>query len=280
MRDVPVSAVTDAVARLFMEANYRLPPDVEAAVRAAAESEPWQPARSALETICRNIDVAGEGRFPLCQDTGMVTVWLSVGQEAHFTGGSLCDAVNEGVRRGCRDGYLRASVVGDPLRRKNTGDGAPAVIHCDIVPGDGVKIELMPKGFGSENMSRTAMLKPADGVEGVRAFVLRAVAEAGPNPCPPVALGIGIGGGLDKAAEMAKHALLRPFGEHNPDAYYAALEHELLESVNALGIGPQGFGGRTTALSVAIETYPTHIAGLPVAVNICCHVCRRGCAEV
>ena len=278
MREVHADKIANAVASLCIEANRTLPPDMEQAVRAAADAEPWPLAKATLGTLCRNLDAARETGLPICQDTGMACVFLELGQEIHITGGALEDAVNEGVQRGYTEGLLRKSVVADPLRRVNTGDNTPAVLTVRIVPGSALKITLAPKGFGSENMSRLAMLKPSDGAEGVKDFVVDTVRRAGPNPCPPIVVGVGIGGTFDRAALLAKQALLRPVDSRHPDPYYADIERELLDRINALGTGPQGFGGKTTALGVQIETYPTHIAGLPVAVNISCHVTRH--AEV
>lgn len=278
MKELTAAQITEAVRALCVPANNRLPSDVERAVRGARESEPWPLAKTTLGTLCRNLDAAAQTGLPVCQDTGMVCVFLELGQDVHITGGALEDAVNEGVRRGYTEGYLRKSVVADPIRRGNTGDNTPAVITTHIVPGEALHITLAPKGFGSENMSRLAMLKPSDGEAGVRAFVLDTVRRAGPNPCPPVVVGVGVGGTFDRVALLAKQALLRPVGSRHPDPFYAKMEEELLDGINALGTGPQGFGGRTTALGVQIETFPTHIAGLPVAVNISCHVTRR--AEV
>lgn len=233
-----------------------------------------------LEKIMMNADIAKNEKMPMCQDTGMTCVFVELGQEVHIVNGSIGDAINEGVRQGYTEGYLRKSVVKDPLDRVNTKDNTPAVIYYDIVPGDKLKITIAPKGFGSENMSRIKMLKPADGVEGVKEFIIEAVKLAGPNPCPPIVVGVGIGGTFDKAANLAKRALVRPTAVRNPNKFYADLEMELLDKINQLGIGPQGFGGRTTALAVNIETYPTHIAGLPVAVNINCHATRHAEAEL
>ena len=246
-------------------------------MRAAAAEEPWPLAQSTLGVLCENIDAAAERNLPVCQDTGLACVFVELGQDVHIEG-DFTQAVNEGVRRGYAEGYLRKSVVCDPLRRVNTGDNTPAAITVELVPGDKLKLTVIPKGFGSENMSRLAMLKPADGVEGVKRFVVETVQAAGSNPCPPIVVGVGIGGTFDKAAALAKHALLRPIDQPNADPYYGALEKELLEEINALGTGPQGFGGRTTALGLNIETMPTHVAGLPVAVNISCHVTRRASA--
>lgn len=279
MRNIEAKMIEDAVARLCIEANLRLPDDVIAAIHAAEENEPWQSARRSLALLSENVRLAREKTLPVCQDTGMACVFLKVGQDAHIDG-DLNEAVNAGVRRGYCDGYLRKSVVCDPLRRVNTEDNTPALLTVELVPGDNVNITVMPKGFGSENMSSLKMLKPADGVDGVKKFVLDTVETAGANPCPPIIVGVGIGGSFDKAALLAKHALLRRLDEPNRDEYYAGLERELLESINALGIGPQGFGGKTTALGVAIETMPTHVAGLPVAVNISCHATRRASCEI
>ena len=274
MREISSERITEVVRRLCIEANCVLPEDVKACIASGAQSEPWAPAQGILEQITENYTIAERQRQPICQDTGMACVFLEVGQEVHITG-DLSAAVHEGVRQGYRDGYLRKSVVRDPLRRVNTGDNTPAVIYYDIVPGDGVKITVGPKGFGSENMSQIKMLKPSDGETGVKDFVVKVVEEAGPNPCPPIVVGVGIGGTFDKAALLAKRALMRPMTERNGDPFYEAMEGELLERINALGIGPQGFGGQTTALAVNIEAAPTHIAGLPVAVNINCHVTRH-----
>ena len=274
MRELSAQAVTDAVRRLCMEANYELPKDMKARIEACLAHEPWPQAREILARIVENYGIAERAAQPICQDTGMACVFVKLGQEVHISG-DLEQAIQEGVRQGYREGFLRKSVVRDPLRRVNTGDNTPAVIYYEIVPGDRVEITLAPKGFGSENMSAIRMLKPSDGVQGVRDFVLETVEKAGPNPCPPIVVGVGIGGTFDRAALLAKKALLRPVDVANEDPYYAQLERELLDSINALGIGPQGFGGRTTALAVNIETFPTHIAGLPVAVNINCHVTRH-----
>ncbi len=280
MKELPVSRVTEAVRALCSEANRLLPPDVEACIRRRSEQESWPAARDTLENILRNIQLSRESGLPLCQDTGMACVFLEVGQEVHFTGGGLYEAIHEGVRQGYREGLLRASVVRDPLRREKPRHTPPAVIDCRIVPGDRVKITLAPKGFGSENMSRLQMLKPSDGLEGVKRFVLETVRLAGPNPCPPVVVGVGLGGTFDRVALLAKKALLRPLDSPNPDPFYSALEEELCALINETGIGPQGFGGRTTALGVRIEAFPTHIAGLPAAVNINCHVTRHACTEL
>lgn len=275
MRELPVARVTEAVKELCIKANRQLPPDVERRIRSCREQEDWPAARGTLEDILQNIALARESELPLCQDTGMACVFIEVGQEVHFTGGGVYEAIHEGVRQGYREGALRASVVRDPLRRENTKDNTPAVIDCLLVPGEQVKITLAPKGFGSENMSRLQMLKPSDGLEGVRRFVLETVRLAGPNPCPPIVVGIGLGGTFERVALLAKKALVRPLDKPNPDPFYSALEEELCAQINETGIGPQGFGGRTTALGVRIEAFPTHIAGLPAAVNISCHVTRH-----
>ena len=265
MRTIPAEALTEAVAALCIEANTRLPADVQAALDAARAAEPWPLARTTLDLLWSNLGAASEAGLPICQDTGMACVFVELGT---------------GVHRGYTDGYLRKSIVADPLRRGNTGDNTPAAITVHLVDGDGCKVTVAPKGFGSENMSRIAMLKPADGVEGFKRFVVDTVRQAGSNPCPPVILGVGVGGSFDKVAYLAKKALLRPLDVPNPDPYYAALEQELLGEINALGIGPQGFGGRTTCLGLAIEQMPTHVAGLPVAVNVSCHVTRRATAQL
>ena len=274
MRELSADTIRGEVSRLCREANLRLPDDISRALREAQRTEPWPVAKDTLGVLCDNMCAAKESGLPVCQDTGMACVFLEIGQEVHITG-DLYAAINSGVADGYVKGYLRKSVVADPLRRVNTENNTPALITVDLVPGDKVKLTVAPKGFGSENMSRLKMLKPADGAEGVKDFVIETVKLAGANPCPPVILGVGIGGSFDKVAQLAKHALLRPIDQPNPDEYYAAMERELLERINALGIGPQGFGGRTTALGVNIETMPTHVAGLPVAVNVSCHVTRR-----
>ena len=274
MREIKAAQLTDTIRRLCIEANCYLPQDIKNCITQCRANEPWGTAQEILDRIIENYEIADSVPQPICQDTGVACVFLEIGQEVHIDG-NLTDAVNEGVRQGYTQGYLRKSVVGDPLNRVNTGDNTPAMIYTDIVPGDKIKITVAPKGFGSENMSQIKMLRPSDGVEGVKAFVTKVVEEAGPNPCPPVVVGVGIGGTFDKAAYLAKKALMRSAEERNADPYYADLENELLEMINALGIGPQGFGGKTTALAVNIEKYPTHIAGLPVAVNINCHVTRH-----
>jgi len=264
---------------MCIKANRELPDDVRMCITACHGREDWAPAKETLEKIIENYEIAGRESVPICQDTGIVCVFVEIGQDIHITG-DISEAINEGVRQGYSEGYLRMSVVADPLSRINTGDNTPAMIYYDIVPGDKLKITVAPKGFGSENMSRTVMLRPSDGIEGVKAFVIQTVEEAGANPCPPVIIGVGIGGTFDKVTLLAKKALLRSADDINPDALYAALEDELLESVNTLGIGPQGFGGRTTALTVKILAMPTHIAGLPVAVNLSCHVTRHVSEEL
>ena len=272
MRELDAGVITQAVQRLCIQANTRLPQDVKDTIAAARRAEDWSVAQDILDKIIENYSIGGD--TPICQDTGMACVFLEIGQDVHING-PLTEAVNEGVRRGYTEGYLRKSVVRDPLDRVNTGDNTPAMVYTELVPGEQVKITVAPKGFGSENMSRIAMLKPSDGLDGVKQFILETVELAGPNPCPPIVVGVGIGGTFDKCALLAKRALLREMGTHNGSPFYARLDQELLEKINALGIGPQGFGGRTTALAVQIETMPTHIAGLPCAVNINCHVARH-----
>lgn len=275
MREITVELLTQVIERLCIDACQFLPGDVKDAITRCRACEDWAIARGVLDDIIENYRLAEEKKMPICQDTGMACVFLEIGQDVHFTGGNLTEAVNEGVRRGYENGYLRKSVVKDPVRRGNTGDNTPAMIYTEIVPGDQVKITVAPKGFGSENMSAVRMFKPSAGIEGIKAFILETVEAAGPNPCPPIVVGVGIGGTFDKAALLAKKALLRDLGSHHPDPYYADLEKEMLEKVNALGIGPQGFGGRTTAIGLNIETLPTHIAGMPCAININCHVTRH-----
>ena len=274
MRELQASVLTDVVKRLCIEANCYLPKDVKERISACRQAEPWPQAQEILDRIIENFEIADEGFRPVCQDTGVACVFLTIGQDVHFVG-DIAEAVNEGVRQGYAEGYLRKSVVGDPLNRVNTGDNTPAMLYYEIVPGDKVEVTVAPKGFGSENMSQIKMLRPSDGLQGVKDFVRKVVEEAGPNPCPPIVVGVGVGGTFDKAAYLAKKALMRPVDERNADPFYAKLEEDLLEEINALGIGPQGFGGKTTALAVNIEKYPTHIAGLPVAVNINCHVTRH-----
>ena len=274
MRTISAQSITDTVAQLCIKANTQLPQDVQAALEKAREEEPWPLAKNTLDLLWSNLGAAKEKDLPICQDTGMACAFVELGQEVHIDG-SLEDAIQEGVRRGYLDGYLRKSVVSDPIERINTLDNTPAVITYDVVTGDRLTITVAPKGAGSENMGRLAMLKPSDGLAGVKKFVLDAVEAAGPNPCPPIVVGVGIGGNFDRVALLAKRALLRPIDRRNPNPAYAALEKELLDSINALGIGPQGFGGRTTALGVNIEVFATHIAQLPCAVNIGCHVTRH-----
>ena len=274
MRELSAQLITDTVKRLCIEANCHLPQDMKNCIQSSLNLEDWPGARDILERIVENYEIADAENQPICQDTGVACVFLKIGQEVHICG-DIQEAVNEGVRQGYREGYLRKSVVRDPLDRVNTGDNTPAFIYYELVPGDHVEITVAPKGFGSENMSRIKMLRPSDGVQGVVNFVVQAVEEAGPNPCPPIVVGVGIGGTFDKAALLAKKALLRSTDVPNANPFYAQLEQELLKKINALGIGPQGLGGRTTALAVNIETMPTHIAGLPVAVNINCHVTRH-----
>ena len=274
MREISAQQITEAVKRLCIDANCHLSGDIKSRIAQCRDQETWPQAREILERIMENYQIADQQVQPVCQDTGAACVFLKVGQEVHVTG-SITEAVNEGVRQGYSEGYLRKSIVRDPLNRVNTGDNTPAFLYYDLVPGDRIEITVAPKGFGSENMSQIKMLRPSDGLQGVKDFVLKAVEEAGPNPCPPIVVGVGIGGTFDKAALLAKRALLRSVEERNADPFYARLEEELLSAINALGIGPQGFGGRTTALAVNIETLPTHIAGLPAAVNINCHVTRH-----
>lgn len=275
MREVEVSTLTQNIKEMCIEANHFLGPDMQGLLAQAREKEESSLGKQILEQLEENMRIAGEDMIPICQDTGMAVIFLRVGQEIHFTGGSVEDAVNEGVRQGYVDGYLRKSVVADPLLRENTKDNTPAVIHYSLVPGDAVEITVAPKGFGSENMSRVFMLKPADGIEGVKNAILTAVSDAGPNACPPMVIGVGIGGTFEKSAIMAKEALTRSCDVHSDIPYVREMEEELLERINRTGIGPGGLGGTTTALAVNINTYPTHIAGLPVAVNICCHVNRH-----
>lgn len=279
VRELDAARITDAVQALCMKANTSLPADVKAALDTAEANEPWPLAKETLGLLQKNLCVATDRELPICQDTGMACVFIELGQDVHIVG-DLNAAVDEGVRRGYEQAYLRKSITADPLQRVNTGDNTPAFLTVHLVPGQGCKITVAPKGAGSENMSRLAMLKPADGVQGVKDFVLETVRLAGANPCPPIVLGIGVGGSFDHCAALAKKALLRPLGTPNPDPYYAALEAELLAAINASGFGPQGFGGQTTCLGVAIEQRPTHVACLPVAVNISCHVTRRATQEV
>ena len=275
MREISVTQITDTVERLCIDANTHLPGDVKCAIARCRACEDGIIAQGVLDKIIENYEIADSENVPICQDTGMACVFLEIGQDVHLVGGDLAQAVDEGVRRGYDKGYLRKSVVADPVRRGNTGDNTPAMLYTEIVPGEQVKITVAPKGFGSENMSAIRMFKPSAGLQGVKDFILETVENAGPNPCPPMVVGVGIGGTFDKAALLAKKALMRPLDVRNPDPYYAQLETEMLEKVNALGIGPQGFGGRTTAIGLNIETMPTHIAGMPCAININCHVTRH-----
>ena len=280
MRTIQVTDITEQIKEMCIEANHFLTDDMKEALVNAQDTEEAMLGKQILQQLQENLKIAGEDMIPICQDTGMAVIFMEIGQDVHFEGGNLEDAINEGVRRGYVDGYLRKSVVKDPLIRENTKDNTPAVIHYEIVPGDQVRITVAPKGFGSENMSRVFMLKPADGIEGVKQAILTAVKDAGPNACPPMVVGVGIGGTFEKCALMAKKALTRPVNQHSDIPYVKEMEEELLEKMNATGIGPGGLGGTTTALAVNINTYPTHIAGLPVAVNICCHVNRHSVREL
>lgn len=280
MRTIQVSEITKNIKEMCIEANYFLAEDMNAALKQAAETEKAPLGKQILSQLQENLNIAGEDKIPICQDTGMAVIFMEIGQDIHFEGGSLEDAIHEGVRQGYTEGFLRKSVVGDPLVRENTKDNTPAVIHYQIADGDKVTITVAPKGFGSENMSRIFMLKPADGIEGVKNAILTTVKEAGPNACPPMVVGVGIGGTFEKCALMAKRALTRPVNERSQTPYIAEMEQELLERINCSGIGPGGLGGTTTALAVNIDTYATHIAGLPVAVNICCHVNRHIVREI
>lgn len=275
MREICAEQITKTIERLCVEANEHLPLDVRTAIQNFRKEEDWKIAAGILDKIIENFEIADREGVPICQDTGMACVFLEIGQDVHIVGGDLSEAIHEGVRRGYEKGYLRKSVVKDPVRRENTKDNTPAMIYTEIVPGEQIRITVAPKGFGSENMSAVRMLKPSAGLEGVKQFILETVEAAGPNPCPPIVVGVGIGGTFDKAAYLAKKALLRPLDSSNPDPFYGELEREMLKKINELGIGPQGFGGRTTAIGVNIETMPTHIAGLPCAVNINCHVTRH-----
>ena len=280
MRTIHTEEIISNIRQMCIEANHMLTPDMQKALECAVTDEKSPIGQKVLGQLQDNLQIAQEDTIPICQDTGMAVVFLEIGQDVHFEGGSLTDAINEGVRQGYVDGYLRKSVVKDPLIRENTKDNTPAVIHYDLVPGDKVKITVAPKGFGSENMSRIFMLKPADGIEGVKNAILTAVKDAGSNACPPMVVGVGIGGTFEKCALLAKKALTRPVDERSSIPYVKELEEELLATINRLGIGPGGLGGSTTALAVNIDTYPTHIAGLPVAVNICCHVNRHCVREL
>ena len=275
MREISCNAIISSIKEMCIQATHYLSDDMKSALYKGVEKEESPLGRQILEQLCENLTIAGEDMIPICQDTGMAVVFVEIGQEVHITDGGLEDAINEGVRQGYVEGYLRKSVVSDPIERVNTQDNTPAIIHYEIVEGEQVEITVAPKGFGSENMSRVFMLKPADGIEGVKDTILTAVRDAGPNACPPMVVGVGIGGTFEKCAEMAKHALTRNLEEESPVEYVRDLEKEMLEKINNLGIGPGGLGGRTTALAVNIETYPTHIAGLPVGINICCHVNRH-----
>ena len=280
MRNIPVCEITKNIKEMCIEANHFLTDDMKEALNNAYEQEESEVGKNVLAQLWKNLDIAGSDMIPICQDTGMTVVFMEIGQEVHFTDGNLEDAINEGVRQGYIDGYLRKSVVSDPLIRENTKDNTPAVIHYSIIPGNQVKITVAPKGFGSENMSRVFMLKPADGIQGVKKAILSAVKDAGPNACPPMVVGVGIGGTFEKCALLAKKALTRNIKEHSPVPYIKDMEIELLDEINKSGIGPGGLGGKNTALAVNIETYATHIAGLPVAVNICCHVNRHSASII
>ena len=280
MREISCNAIISSIKEMCIQATHYLSNDMKSALYKGVEKEESPLGRQILEQLCENLKIAGEDMIPICQDTGMAVVFVEIGQEVHIVDGGLEDAINEGVRQGYIEGYLRKSVVRDPVERINTNDNTPAIIHYSIVQGDTFKITLAPKGFGSENMSRVVMLKPADGIEGVKKVILETVDLAGPNACPPMVIGVGVGGDFEKCAIMAKHALTRAAGEHSDIPYVRALEEEMLDKVNQLGIGPGGLGGTVTAFAVNIETYPTHIAGLPVAVNICCHVNRHVTKEL
>lgn len=275
MRNVHVSEITRNIKEMCIEANHFLSEDMSAAMKNAVQTEESPLGKQILNQLQENLQIAGEDMIPICQDTGMAVVFLEIGQDVHLTGGNLAEAVDEGVRRGYDKGYLRKSVVADPIRRGNTGDNTPAMLYTEIVPGDKVKITVGPKGFGSENMSAIRMFKPSAGLQGIKDFIIETVEAAGPNPCPPMVVGVGIGGTFDKAALLAKKAIMRPIDSSHPDPFYADLEKEMLEKINELGIGPQGFGGKTTAIGLNIETLPTHIAGMPCAININCHVTRH-----
>ena len=275
MREIQCSKITEVIRKLCIEANEHLPEDVKCAIKTARKEEDGEIAKGILDNIIENYEIADHENVPICQDTGMAVVFMEIGQDVHITGGDLTECVNEGVRQGYIDGYLRKSVVKDPIRRGNTGDNTPAILYTEIVPGEQIKITVGPKGFGSENMSRIMMFKPSAGLEGIKDFIIETVRFAGPNPCPPMVVGVGIGGTFDRCALLAKKALMRPLGSSNKDPFYADLEKELLLKINSLGIGPQGLGGRTTAIGLNIETFPTHIAGMPCAVKINCHVTRH-----
>ena len=275
MRTISVQEITRNIKEMCIEANYELSDDVKNAIYYHEETESNQLGKQILSQLKENMDIAENENIPICQDAGMAVVFMKIGQDVHFDGGSVEDAINEGIRQGYTEGYLRKSVVGDPIERVNTKDNTPGVIHYELVPGDKVELTVAPKGFGSENMSRVCMLKPADGIEGVKEAILETVRLAGPNACPPVVVGVGVGGTFEKCALLAKKALIRELGSHNPIPYVKDLEEEMLQKINTIGIGPGGLGGDTTALGINIETYPTHIAGLPVAINMCCHVNRH-----
>ncbi len=275
MRDINISTIIESVKNMCMNANYYLNEDIKQAMKDGLKNEQSPIGAEILDKLLINADLASTKQVAICQDTGMAVVFVTIGQEVHVVGGGLSDAINEGVRRGYNEGCLRKSVVRDPIERVNTGDNTPAIIHYEIVPGDSLKIELAPKGFGSENMSALKMLKPSDGIDGVKSFILETVDKAGPNPCPPIVVGVGIGGTMEKASILAKRALMRPISVRNEIEYVRNLENEMLQKINELGIGPAGLGGTNTALAVNVETYPTHIAGLPVAINISCHVTRH-----
>ena len=280
MRTIDVSEITENIKEMCMEANHYLSKDMDNEMKKAVEKEESPLGKQILLQLQENLQIAAEDRIPICQDTGMAVIFIEIGQDVHFVGGILEDAINEGVRQGYKEGYLRKSVVGDPIIRENTKDNTPAIVHYSIIKGDKVKIKVAPKGFGSENMSRVFMLKPADGIEGVKNAILTAVRDAGPNACPPMVVGVGIGGTFEKCALMAKEALTREAGAHSDIPWARELEEEMLDKINKLGIGPGGLGGTTTALAVNVNTYPTHIAGLPVGINICCHVTRHIIREV
>lgn len=280
IREINVKELTENISEMCIQANHYLSPDMDACMKEAVQTEKSELGRKILNQLQENLEIADKEMIPICQDTGMAVIFMEIGQDVHFVGGDFEEAVNEGVRRGYMDGYLRKSVVKDPLIRENTKDNTPAILHTKIVQGDKVRITLAPKGFGSENMSRIFMLKPADGIEGVKNAILTAVKDAGPNACPPMVVGVGIGGTFEKCALLAKQALTRPVNEHSDIPYVKDLEEEMLTRINKLGIGPGGLGGTTTALAVNINTYPTHIAGLPVAINICCHVNRHAVREL
>ena len=275
MREISCNAIISSIKEMCIQATHYLSDDMKSALYKGVEKEESPLGRQILEQLCENLKIAGEDMIPICQDTGMAVVFVEIGQEVHIVDGGLEDAINEGVRQGYIEGYLRKSVVKDPVRRGNTGDNTPAMIYTEIVPGEQIKITVGPKGFGSENMSAIRMFKPSAGLQGIKDFILETVETAGPNPCPPMVVGVGIGGTFDKAALLAKKALMRPIDSENPDPFYADLEKEMLEKVNKLGIGPQGFGGKTTAIGLNIETMATHIAGMPCAININCHVTRH-----